>query len=71
MSLMSKTGFSSAYDEGKGAYMHPVFFFLFQEIFNFHISTASNSSELLSEIKQILQSRTKLLRKLHICGQFF
>lgn len=51
---MSKTGFSSAYDEGKGAYMHPVFFFLFQEIFNFHISTASNSSELLSEIKQIL-----------------
>lgn len=27
---------------------------VFQEIFNFHISTASNSSELLSEIKQIL-----------------
>ena len=54
MSLMSKTGFSSAYDEGKGVYMHPVFFFIFQEIFNFHISTASNSSELLSEIKQIL-----------------
>lgn len=54
MFLMSKTGFSSAYDEGKGAYMHPVFFFLFQEIFNFHISSASNSFELLSEIKQIL-----------------
>ena len=34
--------------------MHPVFFFRFQEIFNFHISTASNSFESLSEIKQIL-----------------
>ena len=51
---MSKTGFSSAYDEGKGAHMHPVFFFPFQEIFNFHISTESNSFELFSGIKQIL-----------------
>lgn len=54
MFLMSKTGFSSGYDEGKGVYMHSVFFFLFQEIFNFQISTASISFELFSEIKQIL-----------------
>ena len=28
MFFMSKTGFSSAYDEGKGVYMHSVFFLL-------------------------------------------
>lgn len=54
MFFRSKTGFSSAYDEGKGVYMHSVFFFFFQGIFNFQISTASIPFELFSEIKQIL-----------------
>ena len=35
MFLMSKTGFSSAYDEGKGAYMHPVFFSFFKKFLTF------------------------------------